>query len=237
MTSVINDFLVRAKVPSEFSHRTRSLEGGYKPEELRNLAMFMFPFIIETLPEPRTRKVWAYFAFIMRLYYVPDEEYHGTASAYRQDIIEHFVQSYLRTFGIMTATYTLHLILHLERIRAAGPFPEVSAIPFEAKFTLLQWSFSRLDILSTPNPIMSHLYKRVANGHKCLPRLCVSAHDTVKMDDRFLYIYKAAEKSYHFYKVQDVHGDEVDVIDADINQTVFGLDTSPNLQWARVGVF
>ena len=79
---------------------------------------------------------------------------------------------------------------------------------------------------------MSHLYKHVANGHKCLPRLCVSDHDTVKTDDRFLYIYTAAPMSYHFYQVKAVHGGEVDTIEADISHTVFGLDTSPTLQWA-----
>ena len=170
------------------------------------------------------------------MYYLPDEEYRSTESAYRQDMIQCFMHSYLRTFGLGSATYTLHLILHLERIRAAGPFPEVSAIPFESNFAVLRRSFS-LGTRSIPKQILSNLYMRAASGHHCRSRITVSDCNTVKTDNRFLYIYQAAARSYHFYKVKAVHGDgEVDVVTADISPTVFGLDKS-RITWQSVGVF
>ena len=213
----LNNLLRWVKVPSEFSRRTRDLEKGYKAEELRNIGLLFFPLIFDTQVDPLSQKVWAHFSYLMRLYYTTNEEFLNTTCSYRQDVAVKFINLYLKAFGKGAATYMMHLMLHLETIRKAGPFQKISAIPFESNFAVLRRSFC-LGTLSIPKQILSSMYIRMNRVHACTKHLKLTTKSTIKTDDRYLYSFDQTSKCYSFCKIKQKYDDNtVDATEAEIN--------------------
>ena len=101
------------KVPSEFSRCTRSVSETLKAEELRNLSLFYFPAILDNLPDHHVQTVWAYTAFVMRLYYSSDEEFDNIPKRDRNGFVKSLLSKFVSVFGERATTYNFHLASQL----------------------------------------------------------------------------------------------------------------------------
>ena len=225
------------QVPSEFSRRTRALNDGLKAEEYRNIGLFFFPTILGSYKNKGVKKTVALFAYLMRLYYSPDEDFYKTSESHREEIRLRFMRSFIRTFGEDTCTYYFHHVAHLDRIRQIGPLTELSAIPFESMFSVLRRSFCA-GTMNIPKQILEAMYLRLAKGHSCTKRTTVSEHVTAKVDDSLLYVTsETADLRYQFYKVSKREDNDVTVQELIVTETNFGLEGIVDLPWRRVGAF
>ena len=73
----INAHLLRVRGYSEASRRPRPLDEKLKAEEYRNLAALYFPVLMHELKDKQAVTMWAYMAYITRLYYLPDREFYS----------------------------------------------------------------------------------------------------------------------------------------------------------------
>ncbi len=237
----VNACIKATKMPREFSRRSRPLQDGLKSEEFRNICLFLFPSVLDAVTDSKSKKVFAYMAYVGRLYYNSQEEFENHDSERRRVVRVRFLELIQEAFGRDIMGYNFHLLTHLEMLRAHGPLPETSAIPFEGSYSPLRKAFAP-GTAGIPAQIMRGLLLRLCKGHSCVKGLRVApqSDSTRKRDDSLLYRYHATSSSYSFYRVVRVeaNGDHVahHVI---TDKTTFGVPQHPDhtLTWDKVGAY
>ena len=79
--------------------------------------------------------------FLIRSFVLPDEEYQHLRANTEVDLgqlLKSWERSYQNLFGKEEMTYNIHLFTHAELIRQKGPFPALSAFPFEDQYNLFK---------------------------------------------------------------------------------------------------
>lgn len=241
-THVINQNLKKQKVPSEFSRRTRPLDcSSWKAEEYRNLALFFFPFVLEASGNAKKCKtVWALMSFVTRACCLPENEFFVIPNQYLVKVVRRFYGQFEKCFGIVNCTYNVHLFSHALHTRASsGPFPLVSAFPFEGMFSQMRNCF----VPGTPNPtkqIFQQMCGKLCFGHKCEKSITFSEKETEKVNDSYVYIFTG--KEHRFFKIKqsgEKYSSAQLVLTGHLEDTA---NVSPSfdeieLSWSAVGVY
>ncbi len=178
--------LLNVKVPVEFSRKTRPMLPDWKAEEFRNMIIFFFPIFIENLihhleqvrrtatsgsrrsslvPLKAAIKVWARLAYLLRAYYAPQVEYDHLHKGLLVEQASLTIRSFKTAFKEDCCTSNLHYLLHLERIREAGHFSEISATPYESAFADVRRSYVP-GTPGIPKQILSTMYLRLMKEHR-----------------------------------------------------------------------
>ena len=95
-----NKIMNEVKVPSEFSRRGRNLDlKVMKGEEFRNLIIFFFPIVINCIEMSngkQERILWLMFAYLIRAYVIPREEFYYVCREQVDFCREKFLVMYLQ---------------------------------------------------------------------------------------------------------------------------------------------
>lgn len=188
------------------------------------------------------RLMWNTMAFLLRLYTLPDEEYHLARLHIRTKFLigkqNQFVDLLIKVHGRWNCPYNAHQVTHLHIMRERGPFWYTSAFYGECMFSKLQ----RVAKPNTRNPIkvqFESVYTSWKTGHACQRSITIapeSKKKTVTADDSLFYTLR--NDKYNFYKTCDRDGYSV-------KAHRIALGNGPNIDptyydffpWYRVGVF
>ena len=176
-----NTAIMNIKFPREFSRRCRKLDFSVlKAQEMRNIILFMFPLIIESLPKNSPeRKLWLLFAFSIRACIIPNSELLLFPMQEVENCMSEFYTLYESLFGVQNCSYTVHVVCsHLLDIRNNTPLTDTSAFPFEIFYSELRHSYAP----GTPNTLkqifQATLLKRILGHHCCKDSIFYSPKDT-----------------------------------------------------------
>lgn len=105
--SAFNILMKMIKVPREFPRRVRQLDFAvYKAQEFRNILLFFFPVVVETLDKTcKERKLWYLLAFAIRSCIVPNEEFDLINVAEINSACDKFYVLYEQLFSAKNCTY------------------------------------------------------------------------------------------------------------------------------------
>ncbi len=231
-TRGMDNALEHVKVPRELPRRPRPMDfKNWKGAEWRNLILFYFPIVAEILHPGARQQVWLEYCFLCRAYSIPDMYFNALDHKYLQSLAKKWYLRYFRAFGPLNMRYNVHLMAHLHLIRVHGPFPEISAFPFEGSFAV-GGRAQRIGTSSLGLQFMRHSYLRPLNGHNCERKITYSVATTSRRQDDLLYsekcIYQLVENPKpedHFLKVTKV------------NATTYFAPGAQHLDFTSVGVF
>ena len=97
---------MNTKVPREFSRRCRKLDlSVLKAQELRNIVLFYFPYVIASLSENKEKKLWLLLSFSIRAAILPLKEINFDIEIISQYMSE-FYTLYEEMYGPRNCTYT-----------------------------------------------------------------------------------------------------------------------------------
>ena len=112
------------------------------------LLLWIFLYIIyRTFPPSVSRKlrsIWALLAFSLRSMCLSNEEYANVNKNRLEKALDSFYYLWCNHFGDWNATYYVHMVSHLVKMREATgePLPALSALPYEASYSVLRSCFS-----------------------------------------------------------------------------------------------
>ena len=235
-TKDFNKLMSVIKVPREFPRRARNLDFAvFKGQEFRNLAIFYFPLVVETIEiNAKERNLWLYQAFMVRAAVIPSVEFQPINLKDIEDICDKFYELFEELMGISNCTYNLHVFCaHLLEIRTHGPLTETSAFKFESFYGEMRRSF----VPGTGSPmkqvLRNILMKRILKKHQCRNTISVTNYDTSLECNKLIYTY--VNKEYKFYEVSDINNNVFFCHQIGKYPVVF--PETPEINWSSVGVF
>ena len=233
---LFNEKIKGVKYPRECSRRARDLDFAVlKAQEYRNMALFLFPIILECIEEDaKERKLWLLLSFMFRACTVPNEEHAKIPENLIHSCMDTFYILYEKLFGLINCTYSVHVVSsHLPEIRGEDPLTETSAFCFESFYGEMRNSFTPGTVSSTKQIIQKTFLKRILGKHSCNSPITITAHDTALECNSLVYTYENG--AYNFYKVIGIDQNNLTCY----KQGKFPCQTNeaPNLRWDLVGVF
>ena len=237
--SVFNDLLKDVKFFREFSRRVRELDlSVMKAQEMRNLAIFLFPLIIQCIEtEAKERRLWFLLAFMLRSCVVPNMEYENINESEIRNASKQFYSLYQQLFSVKNCTYSIHtLVSHLLQIRSQGPFTETSAFVFENFYGEMRRSFMP-GTQSTLKQIFIKTYlKRTQSYHCCEKTIYYSEKDTALERNSLIYIY--SDGNYNMYRIHKTDENDSNLFHCNVQGKIdIEFDDARDFVWSKVGVF
>lgn len=235
--SVLSKLICNIKVVSEFSRRARALDFAvWKAQEYRNLILFMYPLIIDSLEKSaKERKLWLWFAYMIRACILPTQEFQLSHMEEIEYCCAQFYKLYEELFGPQNCTYNTHVVLsHLLKIRNHGPLTMTSAFGFEHFYGEIRRSFTP-GTVSPLKQIMQKIYiSRTLTKHRCNPQIIFKKKETALECDTLIYTYN--HQMYKFFQIVDIHENDLTCVKIRTSPSVRYKET-PTLKWERVGHF
>ncbi len=188
----LNADLRTLQVASELARRPRAMDfKNWKGSEWRNLVLFFFPPVIAHLPKENLRRqMWLEFTYLCRAYSLDKVSFSRLDKKKLRKLAQKWYRNYHKEFSSYNMRYNVHLMLHLERIRIHGPFPEISAFQFEGSFA----ASSRAQKAGTScvgMQAMRQSYLRPREGHTCRKSLKLRSTTTPRTNDTLIYTEEA----------------------------------------------
>ena len=234
--SLLNQLISSVKWPNDFSRRIRDLDFSvYKAEEFRNLILFLFPLVIQCLPnEPKERKIWLLLAFVLRATTLPEDEYAEVNKNKIKQSLQNLYILYEHVYGVENCTYSIHVLFsHLMKIRVLGPLTETSAFKFESFYGELRESFAT-GTVSPLKQILQNVYlKRALAFHSCQKPIEFSNKDTNLTCNSL--IYTTENESTNVFKIQDIVDNQF--VCHSVGKLHCSFTETPGINWDSVGVF
>lgn len=228
--------MMATKVFKEFSRRARSLDlSVFKAQELRNLALFFFPLIVNCIETgEKERILWLNLAYMLRSSVIPSSEYSSINIQDVNNCCETFYVIFDEIFGPKNCTYNLHVLCcHLTEIRTHGPLTETSAFKFESFYGEMRRSFVPGTVSPLKQIMKNILIKRALKKHVCTNNIFISNYETPMERNNLVYTYERNE--YKIYQVSDIQDNTI--MCNKVGQYLVNFDETPNLDWSTVGVF
>ena len=234
--ALFNALIKHIKVVHEFSRRLRDLDlAVYKGQEFRNVLLFLFPLVLDCIPEgAKERQMWLLLSFMIKSCAVPTEEFRGISEVAMENAPLQFYSVYERLFGTHNCTYNTHVSCsHLMEMRYHGPLTEVSAFPFESFYGELRNSFVPGTVSTIKQMFSNILLKRSLSSHICEKSIYISVKDTPLECNSLLYSFRHNE--YNIFKVVKINDDTFTC--KKVLYTNCSFPETPTLDWNTVGVF
>ena len=232
--------MMMQKVVFEFGRRGRKLDFKVmKGEEFRNLSLFFFPLILNSIPKQHgwnERKIWLFFSFQFRALVLPNDEFENVSSNEISNANEKFLILFEGVFGVSNASYNVHMICHLQQIRKRGPLTETSTFPHESYYGEMRNSYVT-GTSSTGKQLLTNAYlKRQLPHTTCRKNLRFRAKETSKTCDKYIYTYENG--NYKFYVIKEIDEDG-NFCCHRIGKRLFKPEETESepLRWETVGVF
>lgn len=224
-------------VVSEFGRRGRNLDFKVmKGEEFRNLTLFFFPFVIDSI-EPsqgmNERKLWYVYSFQIRAFVLPENEFVHVSSSEIEDCCDTFIVLFEKLFGTSNSSYNIHMMCHLPQVRKRGKLTDTSTFSHESYYGEMRRSYVT-GTASSGKQILQNAYIRRSLPHRsCKRPLKFSPKDTSRSSDKLIYIFE--NNSYKLYVIKSK------LQDGSFKCNRFGKrsfnPSEVSLNWASVGVF
>ena len=230
-----NEQIKEIKCPKEFSRRSRALDlSVMKGQEMRNLILFFFPLIINSIPnETKEKTVWLLLAYMVRACVLPNNEFNVLDPSLITTASDNMYELYEQLYGVTNCTYSIHLVCsHLLQIRGTNPLTETSAFKFESFYGELRRSF----VTGTPSTLkqmFQTIYLRRSLQHNCKESIYLSPKETTYQSN--CYIYTFINEEYECYKILNVT--ETHVLGHPIGIFPHTFSETPYLNWNSIGVF
>ena len=227
------------KVVSEFGRRGRNMDFKVmKGEEFRNVILFFFPFVLETIKEDSRdakseRKLWMVFVFQIRAYVLPDQEYSNVSNDELDMCTNEFAILFEHLYGTSNSSYNIHMMSHLKQVRSKGKLTDTSTFKHESYYGEMRRSYVA-GTASTGKQILKNAYLRRSIPHvNCRKPLKFSPKETSRSSDKYIYIYEG--NSFNFFVIKSIlqDGRMVCVKHGKRRFTTPEVD----LDWSSVGVF
>ena len=233
---LFNELIKNTKFVREFSRRARQLDlAVMKAQELRNVAIFFFPFITHCLEgHDKEIKVWEMMAFMARACILPEEEFEAVNVNSIKYCQKNFYVLFQQLYGEKNCTYSIHVFAcHILQMRSQGPLTETSAFIFESFYAELRKSFQPGTVSVVKQMMQTVLLKRILSKHVCCESIYFRVKDTALECNSLVYVY---ESNVHVvYKIKELQGDNFIC-----NQLGNHAPDFPNtnmLNWSSVGVY
>ena len=227
------------KVVSEFGRRGRNMDFKVmKGEEFRNLVLFFFPFVLDSIPENTRdakfeRKLWLIFVFQIRAYVMPDDEYANVNSCHLDNCLDDFAILFEHLFGTSNSSYNIHMMSHLKKVRSRGKFTDTSTFKQESYYGEMRRSYVT-GTASTGKQILKNAYLRRSIPHRhCRKPLKFSPKETSRSCDKYIYTYENNTFNFFVIKSSLPDGRFICVKHGRRNYSTSEI----NLNWSSVGVF
>lgn len=168
--SDFNALMLKIKLVREFPRRARELDlAVMKASELRNIVLFFFPLVIETIQEgEKERIVWLLLVYMVRSCVLPSDEFNPIPLENVSLACERFYKLYEKLYGQINCTYSTHVVgAHFIEIRHHGPLPMTSAFPFESFYGEMRNSFTPGTQSQLKQIFQKILLKRTIGKHSC----------------------------------------------------------------------
>ena len=230
-----NELMKDVKVFKESSRRIRKLDMSVmKAQELRNVILFFFPVICETLTDKES-KVWEMLAFMIRACVLPENEYENVNVNQIKFCQNNFYLLFEQLFGPKNCTYSIHIVAgHLSTIRESGPFTETSAFKFEAFYAELRQAFQAGTVSVLKQMFQNVILKRMlSTPHVCQEKIYYKEKDTALECNSLVYVYK--EKRHVIYKINSIDKDRFSC--NQMGNHDVSLPNTGMLNWSTVGVY
>ena len=235
--NLFNRKMAIQKVVSEFGRRGRNLDFKImKGEEFRNLTLFFFPFILESIDSQggkNERKLWLIYVFQIRAYVLPDDEFTNVKNNELQYCSNAFAILFEQLYGTSNSSYNIHMMCHLEQIRQMGKLTDTSTFKQESYYGEMRRSYVT-GTSSTGKQILQNAYIRRTIPHtNCRKPLKFSPKETSRSCDKFIYIYK--DNTHTFYVIKSMLQDGR-MLCAKHGRRIY-KPTELSLDWSSVGVY
>ena len=234
--NLFNKKIKSVKVPSDFSRRCRELDFSVlKAQEFRNIALFFFPLILDSLPRNCTeRKLWLSLSFILRACILPSDESQILNENFISTLASNFYVTYEKLFGSSNCTYNTYMFsAHIMKMKGSGNLTDTSCFVFENFYAELRNCY----VPGTPSTLKQMFEKsflrRTLSRHTCSPPISVSNNDTNLTCDSLIYTH--SESQYKFYKINDICDDYLTC--STLGKSLFQFEQEKQLNWNTVGVF
>ena len=235
-TKKADDILQNVKVPSELRRR-RLLDffPVYKAAELRNLVLFFFPAIIDSIPDdrPQLKEMWLSYIYLVRAYTcLNDEELAALRQGDLDKCMDRFQELHQTIFGPRNATYNLHGFLHLKLIRKTGPTTTSSALQFENVYAITQRCYVA-GTRSTGKQLLQNFIARNKTelNHRCYLQLSFSDKATPLTDDTLCF----HKRTLSFVRIKTFVGTDAALVQKLKTRNYFHLPLR-YLSWAALFV-
>ena len=231
-----DEAMKRIKVFHECSRRARKLDlSVMKAQELRNILLFYFPVITNSLTgNNKEIKVWEMLAFMIRACVLPEIEYSNVNVNLIKYCQKHIYVCYEQLFGMANCTYSVHVMSsHLLKMRSLGTLTETSAFRFEAFYAELRHAFQPGTVSVVKQMFQNVLLKRMLSRHVCQESIHLSPKETALESNSLIYVYE--NNTHLIYKIKSIENDILTC-----NQIGNHEITFPNtdmLNWSSVGVY
>ena len=237
-TKLYNEKMRVQLVVFEFGRRGRNLDFKVmKGEEFRNITMFFFPYILDSIEEPiqgkNERKLWLIFVFQIRAFVLPDNEFKNVKDEEINYCINSFQVLFEKLFGTSNSSYNIHMMCHLKEVRKRGKLTDTSTFKHESYYGEMRASYVT-GTASTGKQILQNAYIRRSLPHNhCRKPLKFSPKDTTRTSNKYVYVFK--NNSYKFFVIKSV------LRDGQFSCVQFGKrsynPTEVSFDWSSVGVF
>ena len=233
---LFNELMRNTKVVHESSRRARKLDlSVMKAQELRNLLIFFFPFVTQSLEgHEKEIKVWEMLAFMVRACILPEEEFQLVNASSIKYCQKNFYLTYQNLFGEKNCTYSIHVLSsHLHLMRAKGPLTESSAFRFESFYAELRNAFQPGTVSVLKQMFQNIILKRMLSKHVCCESIYYRPKDTPLECNSLIYVF---ESNVHvIYKIKLIQ-DDVFICNQLGNHEV-EFQCTRMLNWSSVGVY
>ena len=184
---VLNAELRKIKSITDFSRRIRDCDLGiWKAQEYRNMVLCLWPAVVKTCAS-ECKHVWLLTVFLVRATCLPDDIYQRIKTAVNlKELLEQWYIKYQNVYTTSNCVYTIHMFSHLLRIRELGPLTDNSATRFEDHYAFLKRNY-HAGTDSTGLQAIRNSYLAIKSGHKCKKYMRISARETSKIDDRYVF--------------------------------------------------
>ena len=236
-TKLFNERMRVQKVTSECSRRGRNMDFKVmKGEEFRNLTLFFFPHIIDSIESSQgktERKLWLLYVFQIRAFVLPEEEFSNVQNEDIQYCCDQFCVIFEQLFGTSNSSYNIRMMSHLRQVRERGKLTDTSTFKHESYYGEMRRSYVP-GTPSTGKQILKSAYIRRSIPHKnCQKPLKLSPKQTSRSCDNLIYIF--TNNKYKFYVIKKI------LQNGSFLCVQFGKrqydPPEISLKWADVGVF
>lgn len=228
--------------PRECSRRSRNLDLGIiKAQEYRNMSLFFFPIIIESIEDtfPKEKMTWLYLTFILRACVIPNKEFNSIEKNHIKNAARKFYFLFEKCYGESNCTYSIHVIAsHLLRIRGNEPLTERSAFIYESFYAEMKNLFHAGTTSPLKQILQNTMMKRILENHCCKKPITFSPKKDPKkgLENNYsIYIYNDQNK-YDLYNIIEDNGDGTFKCTPQ-GRFVYKCQLTPEIDWSSVGVF
>ncbi len=206
ITDKISDVYSRLSLPSEFSHRSRTIDyPNFKGHEWKSLAVSCFPTICHVVEEEidhATAHVWLLFVYLILLYNGPEWAMVDIGDNYLAILHQLFYEQFEEAFGEGACSFNVHAFSHMKDIRMSGKSSQVSTEPYESAYGEVQVAYRsgtrNIGLQIVSNMLIKRMNHREGKG--CRKTLAIEPRiKDVRFDDSIVI-----DERYNYYKVVSV---------------------------------